>query len=108
MALVGPDSEHYDKRFTWLINGTCEKELLFDGCRWAEGPVWFRDGNMLVWSDIPNNRMLRWVLGTAASASFAPIRTIPTAIRATAKAALSPASMARAASPAPRSTAPSP
>ncbi len=61
MALVGPDAEHYDKRFTWLINGTCHKELLFDGCRWSEGPVWFQDGNFLVWSDIPNNRMLRWV-----------------------------------------------
>ncbi|RYH09507.1 SMP-30/gluconolactonase/LRE family protein [Tropicimonas sp. IMCC6043] len=35
-------------------------ELLYDGCRWAEGPVWFADGGFLVWSDIPNNRMLRW------------------------------------------------
>jgi len=61
MALVGPDSESYDRRFAFLINGTCQKELLFDGCRWAEGPVWFGDGNYLVWSDIPNNRMLRWV-----------------------------------------------
>jgi gluconolactonase len=61
MALVGPDSESYDKRFTFLINGTCQKELLFDGCRWAEGPVWFADGNYLVWSDIPNSRMMRWV-----------------------------------------------
>ena len=61
MALVGPDAEHHDKRFTWLINGTCQKELFFDGCRWAEGPVWFRDGNFLLWSDIPNHRMLRWV-----------------------------------------------
>jgi len=60
MSLVGPDSEFYDKRFIWLINGTCEKELLFDGARWSEGPVWFQDGNLLVWSDIPNNRMLRW------------------------------------------------
>ena len=67
MALVGPDSEHYDKRFTWLINGTCQKELLFSECRWAEGPVWFRDGNFLVWSDIPNNRMLRWVSGGGVS-----------------------------------------
>ena len=46
MALVGPDSETYDKRFVWLINGTCQKELLFDGCRWAEGPVWFRDAQL--------------------------------------------------------------
>ncbi|SDB56832.1 SMP-30/gluconolactonase/LRE family protein [Bauldia litoralis] len=61
MALVGPDAEHYDKRFTWLINGTCKKDVIFDDCRWSEGPVWFRDGNFLVWSDIPNNRMLRWV-----------------------------------------------
>ncbi|MCP4384321.1 MAG: SMP-30/gluconolactonase/LRE family protein [Hyphomicrobiales bacterium] len=61
MALVAADADHHDKRFTWLINGTCQKELLFAGCRWAEGPVWFADGNYLVWSDIPNNRMLRWV-----------------------------------------------
>lgn len=61
MALVGPDAEHHDKRFTWLINGTCQKELLYDGCRWAEGPCWSQDGRYLIWSDIPNNRMLRWV-----------------------------------------------
>lgn len=61
MAFVGGDAEHHDRQFTWLINGTCRKELLYAGNRWAEGPVWFADGNFLVWSDIPNNRMLRWV-----------------------------------------------
>ena len=35
-------------------------ERLATGCRWAEGPVWFGDGHYLLWSDIPNNRMLRW------------------------------------------------
>jgi len=35
-------------------------ERLYTGCRWAEGPVWFGDARALVWSDIPNNRMLRW------------------------------------------------
>ena len=35
-------------------------ERLATGCRWAEGPVWFGDARCLVWSDIPNNRMLRW------------------------------------------------
>lgn len=35
-------------------------ERLADGCRWAEGPVWFGDHGCLVWSDIPNDRMLRW------------------------------------------------
>ena len=28
--------------------------------RWSEGPAWFAAGRYLVWSDIPNDRMLRW------------------------------------------------
>jgi gluconolactonase len=35
-------------------------ERLYTGCRWAEGPVWLGDTRALLWSDIPNNRMLRW------------------------------------------------
>ena len=35
-------------------------ERLYTGCRWSEGPVWLGDTRSLVWSDIPNNRMLRW------------------------------------------------
>ena len=35
-------------------------ERLATGMRWAEGPVWFGDGRYLLWSDIPNNRILRW------------------------------------------------
>ena len=35
-------------------------ERLATGYRWAEGPVWFGDARCLLWSDIPNNRMLRW------------------------------------------------
>lgn len=35
-------------------------ERIATGCRWCEGPVWFGDARCLVWSDIPNNRMLRW------------------------------------------------
>ena len=34
-------------------------ERLYTGCRWAEGPVWFGDGRFLLWSDIPNNRILQ-------------------------------------------------
>ena len=30
------------------------------GARWSEGPVWFGDGGFLLWSDIPNNRILKW------------------------------------------------
>lgn len=61
MALVGDAYEYFDHRFRDLTVPIAEVEVLYDGCRWAEGPVWFGDGGFLVWSDIPNNRMLRWV-----------------------------------------------
>jgi len=35
-------------------------EKLYSGCRWSEGPAWFAAGRYLVWSDIPNDRMLRF------------------------------------------------
>ena len=35
-------------------------EQLYTGTRWGEGPVWFGDGRYLLWSDIPNDRILRW------------------------------------------------
>lgn len=51
----------HDPRFRSLVppNGFVEK--LFTGAKWAEGPVYFPAGDFLVFSDIPNNRMLRWV-----------------------------------------------
>ncbi|OAP36918.1 gluconolactonase [Sinorhizobium glycinis] len=52
--------EIHDPHFARLIVGSARLEELHTGCRWAEGPVWFSDANQLVWSDIPNQRMLRW------------------------------------------------
>lgn len=49
-----------DPRFIHLTVGSARLEELYSGCRWAEGPVWFNDANQLLWSDIPNQRMLRW------------------------------------------------
>jgi gluconolactonase len=53
--------EIHDERFRQLIVGNATLEELYSGCRWAEGPVWFSDLNCLLWSDIPNQRILRWV-----------------------------------------------
>ena len=35
-------------------------ERIAGGCRWDEGPVYFGDARCLLWSDIPNNRIMRW------------------------------------------------
>jgi gluconolactonase len=56
-------ADHYeilDKRFARLFNGSAHVDKLFTGCRWAEGPVYFAAGRYLLWSDIPNDRMLRY------------------------------------------------
>ena len=45
-------------------------ERIATGCRWAEGPAWLGDTRSLVWSDIPNNRMLRWDEETGATSVF--------------------------------------
>ncbi|MFG2113606.1 SMP-30/gluconolactonase/LRE family protein [Streptomyces sp. NPDC048718] len=45
-------------------------EVLYDGCRWAEGPIYLPAWRQLVWSDIPNDRMLRWGEETGAVSVF--------------------------------------
>jgi gluconolactonase len=55
-----PAVEIVDERFNQLLVGQGVVERLWTGGRWLEGPVWFGDGRYLLFSDIPNNRMLRW------------------------------------------------
>jgi gluconolactonase len=45
-------------------------ERLATGCRWSEGPVYFGDMRCLLWSDIPNNRIMRWDEETGAVSVF--------------------------------------
>jgi len=67
MALVGDSYEYYDKRFYDLTVPIAAVEQLYDGCRWTEGPVWFNEHATLLWSDIPNQRILRWIEGVGVS-----------------------------------------
>jgi len=53
-----PRIESLDRRFRSIGNAAIER--IATGFRWAEGPCYVRDGGYLVWSDIPNNRMMRW------------------------------------------------
>jgi len=41
-----------------LFNASIER--LATGMRWCEGPAWFGDARCLIWSDIPNNALMRW------------------------------------------------
>ncbi|HXF60338.1 MAG TPA: SMP-30/gluconolactonase/LRE family protein [Caldilineaceae bacterium] len=65
-----PAIEVVDPRFNRYRLGNAAVERLCTGMRWAEGPVWFGDGRYLLWSDIPNNRMMRWDEETGAVSLF--------------------------------------
>jgi gluconolactonase len=60
VAYPDPAVEVIDPRFAKYKVGNAAVERLYTGTRWSEGPVWFGDGRYLLWSDIPNNRILRW------------------------------------------------
>jgi gluconolactonase len=65
-----PAVEILDPRFAPYRLGSAVVERIWTGGRWTEGPVWFGDGRFLLWSDIPNNRMLRWCEETGAVSVF--------------------------------------
>jgi gluconolactonase len=53
IEILHPDFEKY-RLFSAAV------ERLATGTRWGEGPVWFGDGRYLLWSDLPNNRIMKW------------------------------------------------
>ena len=52
--------ESYDPRFDDLLLPDSSLVKHWTGSIWAEGPVYFSEGDYLLFSDIPNNRMIRW------------------------------------------------
>jgi gluconolactonase len=58
-VIEGTGIEVLDPRFQACFAGHVRVERLWTGARWAEGPAWFAAGRYLIWSDIPNNRMMR-------------------------------------------------
>lgn len=61
------DFEVHDPRFATYVLHNAPVEKLATGFRWTEGPVWFGDAGMLLFSDIPNNRIMRWIEGEGVS-----------------------------------------
>ena len=64
--------ETYDPRFGTYVLFNAPLKKLASGFDWAEGPVWMGDANCLLFSDIPNNRIMRWAPDTGLSTYRAP------------------------------------
>ena len=59
-----------DQSFARYRLNASKVEQLATGCRWSEGPVWMGDARCVYWSDIPNNRILRWDEETGAVTAY--------------------------------------
>lgn len=59
--------ETHDPQFASYVMGNAPVKQLATGFDWVEGPVWFGDANCLLFSDIPNNRIMRWTPGNGIS-----------------------------------------
>jgi len=56
-----PDIITVDPSFNGLVQPNSAITRLWTGALWSEGPAWNAQGRYLIWSDIPNNRQLRWL-----------------------------------------------
>ena len=64
--------ESHDPRFNRYVLGNAPVKQLVSGFDWVEGPVWFADAGCLLFSDIPNNRILRWIPDVGVSTYRSP------------------------------------
>ena len=64
--------ERLDPRFDKLIPRDAVVEKLAEGFEWSEGPVWVRKGGYLLFSDIPNNSVMKWKEGEGTSVFLKP------------------------------------
>ncbi|MBU2486475.1 MAG: SMP-30/gluconolactonase/LRE family protein [Alphaproteobacteria bacterium] len=59
--------EALEPEFNSFVMGNAPVRQLATGFDWVEGPVWFGDADCLLFSDIPNNRIMRWTPGAGTS-----------------------------------------
>ena len=85
--------EIHDPAFGRFVMGNAPVKRLATGFDWVEGPVWFGDAGCLLFSDIPNNRILRWTRRRADHLPRSP-PTMPTATPATGRGGWSAANTA--------------
>lgn len=64
--------EALDPQFSKFVLGNAPVKEIASGFDWVEGPVWFGDLNCLLFSDIPNNRIMRWIPGVGISTFRSP------------------------------------
>jgi gluconolactonase len=90
-----PDILSVDPSFDTYAQPNSAIQRLWTGALWSEGPAWNAEGRYLVWSDIPNDRQLRWLEDDGHVSVFRMPSNKRMATASTSKAVSSPASTSR-------------
>ncbi len=64
--------ERIDPALDAIVNKEAKVEIIAEGFEWSEGPLWLKDQNMLIFSDVPKNIVYKWTEGKAAEAYLTP------------------------------------
>ena len=62
----------FDKKMDALIDPSARIEVLSSGFAWGEGPVWIKEGNYLLFSDVHRNQVIKWTEGVGAEVFLEP------------------------------------
>jgi len=73
--------EIYDPVALQLVDSNATMEVIARGYTWSEGPVWLADKKMLIFSDVPENKIYQWKEGDTAKLYLTPSGYTDTAVR---------------------------
>ena len=71
-ASISPTIVRLDPRLDQIVPADAALEKIAEGFIWAEGPVWSRSGNYLLFSDVPKDRIVKWKAGEGTSIFLTP------------------------------------
>ena len=64
--------EKLDPEFSTVVSDNATLEIIAEGYEWSEGPVWVKDQNMLLFSDVPKNTVYKWTAEKGAEVYLTP------------------------------------
>ena len=64
--------ERIDPSLDAIVDNNAKVEIIAEGFEWSEGPLWLKDQNMLIFSDVPKNIVYKWTEGKAAETYLTP------------------------------------
>ena len=64
--------ERYDRAINEILSPGAKAEVIAEGFKWSEGPLWLEKHKMLLFSDVPQNAVYKWTAGSGKEVYLQP------------------------------------